>query len=70
MYERAMREAGVTENHNCYFVDDSAPNVEAATRLGWTSVHVTDDPNMSTAGNFQIATVTELPQVLPHLWKQ
>jgi pyrimidine and pyridine-specific 5'-nucleotidase len=70
MYEKAMREAGVKENRNCYFVDDSDANVEAATKLGWTSVHVADDPKESSAGDFQIASITELPLVLPDLWKQ
>lgn len=70
MYEKAMKEAGVKENSHCYFVDDSAANVEAATKLGWTSVHVADDPKQSSAGNFQIADIMELPQVLPDLWKQ
>ncbi|CAO3682472.1 unnamed protein product [Umbelopsis ramanniana] len=70
MYEKAMKEAGVKENSDCYFVDDSAANVEAATKLGWTSVHVADDPKQSSAGDFQIADIIELPQVLPDLWKQ
>ncbi|KAI9285646.1 HAD-like domain-containing protein [Umbelopsis sp. AD052] len=70
MYERAMKDAGVKEHNHCYFVDDSDVNVEAATKLGWTSVHVADDPKKSNAGDFQIAAITELPQVLPDLWKQ
>lgn len=68
MYKKAMRDANVTVHNKCYFVDDSAANVEAATKLGWTSVHVADDPKQSTAGDFQIHAVTELPLVLPDLW--
>lgn len=69
MYKRALKEANVSENCKCYFVDDSAVNVEAATKLGWVSVHVADDPKISNAGDFQIESVTQLPQVLPELWQ-
>ena len=70
MYKKAMRDANVTVHNKCYFVDDSAANVEAATKLGWISVHVADDPKQSTAGDFQIHAVTELPLVLPDLWQR
>jgi len=69
MYHRAMREAGVRNSTKCYFVDDTAANVEAAYKLGWTSVHVADNPQISNFGHFQIAKVTELPNVLPELWE-
>ncbi|KAG2178177.1 hypothetical protein INT43_003430, partial [Umbelopsis isabellina] len=69
MYKRALKEANVPENCKCYFVDDSAVNVQAATKLGWVSVHVADDPKVSSAGDFQIDSVTQLPQVLPELWQ-
>jgi pyrimidine and pyridine-specific 5'-nucleotidase len=69
IYKRALKEANVSAKTKCYFVDDSAVNVEAASQLGWISVHVADDPKISSAGNFQIDSVTQLPLVLPELWQ-
>ncbi|KAF9972299.1 hypothetical protein BGZ73_004598 [Actinomortierella ambigua] len=67
-FEKAMREAGVVHGSNCFFVDDSAANVDTAMDLGWTAVHVADDCNTSTFGHFQISNVKDLPKVLPWLW--
>lgn len=65
-----MAAAGITDPSKCYLVDDSAPNVNAAKQLGWTAVHVTDDPEMEPRhGDWQIADVKELPRVLPEFWK-
>ncbi|KAM3583674.1 putative suppressor of disruption of TFIIS [Umbelopsis sp. WA50703] len=69
IYKRALKEANVSAKTKCYFVDDSAVNVEAASQLGWISVHVADDPKISSAGDFQIDSVTQLPLVLPELWQ-
>ncbi|RUS23380.1 HAD-like domain-containing protein [Endogone sp. FLAS-F59071] len=68
-YFKAMKEAGISDVSKCYFVDDSAANVDTGYKLGWTSVHVADNPQMSNFGHFQIANVKELPLVLPELWK-
>ncbi|KAJ1643639.1 suppressor of deletion of TFIIS [Coemansia erecta] len=65
-YERAMLEAGVTDPRMCYFVDDSAKNVEVAIELGWTAVEVSQ--KASTMLN--ISRIHELPQVLPQLFDQ
>ncbi|KAG0235285.1 hypothetical protein BGW42_005452 [Actinomortierella wolfii] len=67
-FEKAMREAGVVHGSNCFFVDDSAANVDMAMDLGWTAVHVADDCSTSNFGHFQISNVKELPKVLPWLW--
>ncbi|KAF9104015.1 hypothetical protein BGX27_010274 [Mortierella sp. AM989] len=68
-FRRAMRDAGVVHASNCYFVDDSAANVDKALDIGWTAVHVADDPVISTFGHFQIADILELPKVLPEFWE-
>ena len=65
-----MRDAGVVHASNCFFVDDSAANVDTAMDLGWTAVHVADNPEMSNFGHFQISDILELSNVLPHLWDQ
>ncbi|ORY96747.1 HAD-like domain-containing protein [Syncephalastrum racemosum] len=69
-YEKAMKEADITDPKQCYLVDDSAANVDMAKSLGWTAVHVAEDPSKSTHGDYQIAAIHELPKVLPHLWQQ
>ncbi|KAF9164331.1 hypothetical protein DFQ26_001577 [Actinomortierella ambigua] len=67
-FDKAMREAGVVHGSNCFFVDDSAANVDMAMDLGWTAVHVADDCDTSNFGHFQISNVKDLPKVLPWLW--
>ncbi|KAG0248810.1 hypothetical protein BG011_009881 [Mortierella polycephala] len=68
-FHRAMRDAGVVHPSNCYFVDDTAANADKAADLGWTSVHVADDPVVSNYGHFQISDILELPTVLPEFWE-
>ncbi|KAF9336153.1 hypothetical protein BG006_009564 [Podila minutissima] len=69
-FRKAMREAGVVHASNCYFVDDSAANCDKAMDIGWTAVHVADDPAVSNYGHFQIASIMELPKVLPEFWEK
>ncbi|KAJ3116534.1 hypothetical protein HDU96_009422 [Phlyctochytrium bullatum] len=66
-YVKAMREAGVERMEDCFFVDDSATNVDAAKKLGWTTVHVADTLP-STHGHYQITDIHDLPKVLPEFW--
>ncbi|KAK9728896.1 Suppressor of disruption of TFIIS [Basidiobolus ranarum] len=70
MYHRAMTQAGAKDPKLCYLVDDSAANVNTAQELGWTAIHVTDHPEMSQTGHYQIHKVTDLPKVLPGLWER
>ncbi|OZJ06081.1 hypothetical protein BZG36_01110 [Bifiguratus adelaidae] len=67
-YFRAMKEAGISDHSKCYLVDDSAGNIDTAFKLGWTTVHVADNPQQSTFGHYQIENIIDLPHVLPHLW--
>ncbi|KAI1319770.1 hypothetical protein EDD11_003155 [Mortierella claussenii] len=69
-FHRAMRDAGVVHASNCYLVDDSAANVDKALDIGWTAVHVADDPEVSKFGHFQISDILELPKVLPEFWAE
>ncbi|KAF9357518.1 hypothetical protein BGX26_003588 [Mortierella sp. AD094] len=68
-FRRAMRDAGVVHASNCYFVDDAAANCDKALDIGWTAVHIADDPVVSTFGHFQIGDILELPKVLPEFWE-
>ncbi|KAF9993907.1 hypothetical protein BGZ79_001364 [Entomortierella chlamydospora] len=68
-FEKAMVQAGVLSPDLCYFVDDSAANIEMATKIGWTTVHVNEEPSGSALlGNFQIRSIMELPNVMPQFW--
>ena len=65
-----MKEAGVTDPSLCFFVDDSSANVEMASKVGWTAVHVVEDPaENSSCGRFRIHSINDLPLVMPELWK-
>ncbi|KAG0196725.1 hypothetical protein BGX28_009805 [Mortierella sp. GBA30] len=68
-FRKAMKDAGVVHPSNCYFVDDSAANVDKAMDIGWTAVHVADDPVVSNFGHFQVSSILELPKVLPEFWE-
>ncbi|KXN72921.1 pyrimidine 5-nucleotidase [Conidiobolus coronatus NRRL 28638] len=73
-YERVKKAAGVTENTQCYLVDDSWPNLETAKRHGWKTAHVVGadgqiDPKLSLI-HPQIKTVTDLPKIFPELWNK
>ncbi|KAF9347115.1 hypothetical protein BGX26_001386 [Mortierella sp. AD094] len=68
-FEKAMVQAGVLSPDLCYFVDDSAANIDMATKIGWTTVHVNEDPSGSAlSGDFQIRSIMELRNVMPQFW--
>ncbi|KAI8921405.1 hypothetical protein PhCBS80983_g02388 [Powellomyces hirtus] len=70
-YHIVMKAAGVTDPSLCYFVDDSAVNIDMAKKLGWTAVHVVgDDIVEGKHGDFQIHSVKDLPSVLPQFWEK
>ncbi|KAG0361886.1 hypothetical protein BGZ54_008892 [Gamsiella multidivaricata] len=68
-FEKAMKEARVQNPAFCYFVDDSAPNIAMAIKMGWTAVHVDEClSELPPVGHFQIHSVVDLPKVLPQFW--
>ncbi|KAK3067761.1 suppressor of deletion of TFIIS [Teratosphaeriaceae sp. CCFEE 6253] len=73
MYDKAMREAGAGDVSQCYFVDDSALNAEAATEYGWRAAHLVEplmkSPEQPVA-DFQIAHLEELRTIFPELFKR
>jgi len=73
MYDKAMREAGATDVSQCYFVDDSALNAQAAKEYGWKAAHLveplTKSPEKPVA-DFQIGHLEELRQVFLELFKR
>ncbi|KAF2747803.1 pyrimidine 5-nucleotidase [Sporormia fimetaria CBS 119925] len=72
MFEKAMREAGVEECDRCYFVDDSALNVNAAWKLGWHSVHLLDKDDPAPehpACEHDIRSLEQLRDIFPQFFK-
>ncbi|KAF2101659.1 pyrimidine 5-nucleotidase [Rhizodiscina lignyota] len=72
MFERAMKEAGVKDVHDCYFVDDSYMNTKAAQALGWTAAHFVE-PSLALpahqASQYQIRSLEELRDIYPQFFK-
>ena len=72
MYAKAMREAGVEDVKDCYFVDDSAINATGAQSFGWTSVHLVEpdaDTPAKPASKHQIRHLEELRTLFPQFYK-
>ncbi|KAH7017529.1 Haloacid dehalogenase-like hydrolase-domain-containing protein [Ilyonectria destructans] len=72
MYEKAMREAGIEQPENCFFVDDSYQNCVNAKEYGWTATHLVEEglkvPE-TPASQFQIQHLLELRDVYPQFFK-
>jgi len=72
MYVKGMKEAGVTDFKDCYFVDDSGLNCTEAERLGWSAVHLVEAgdplPAVKPCKN-QIRSLEELRMIFPQFFK-
>ncbi|KAI0020575.1 pyrimidine 5'-nucleotidase [Xylariomycetidae sp. FL0641] len=72
MYQKAMKEAGVENPENCYFVDDSAPNCVTAKKIGWTAAHLVEEGlpvPAEQASQYQIRHLEELRDIWPQFFK-
>ena len=72
MYAKAMREAGVSDLRDCYFVDDSAINAAGGKAYGWKTAHLVEpglDSPAEPVADFQIQDLEELRSVFPELFK-
>ncbi|KAK5112272.1 hypothetical protein LTR62_004433 [Meristemomyces frigidus] len=71
MYDKAMRESGASNVDECYFVDDSALNITAATQYGWKAVHLVEAETKAPerlAGDWQIDHLEELRRIFPEVF--
>ncbi|EWC43480.1 hypothetical protein DRE_07559 [Drechslerella stenobrocha 248] len=72
-FEKAMREAAVTDRSRCYFVDDSWKNCKGATEFGWKTVHFLEEglnePERR-AAEYQIRRLEELRGLFPELFTE
>ncbi|CAM1511394.1 Fc.00g089070.m01.CDS01 [Cosmosporella sp. VM-42] len=72
MYRKAMREAGVENVEDCFFVDDSYLNCSKAKEFGWTAAHLVEEGVQvpkTQASQYQIRHLTELRDVYPQFFK-
>ncbi|OAL47469.1 pyrimidine 5-nucleotidase [Pyrenochaeta sp. DS3sAY3a] len=73
MFDKAMSEAGVKSNQNCYFVDDSYINCKAAHERGWRVAHLLDEndpPPPQQASKHQIRSLQELRSIYPEVFRR
>lgn len=75
MFDKVMKEAGVPfhRKDRCLYVDDSALNVEAAIKYGWTSgsvQYVDSDQALpkTPAGTHVIRSILDLPIIFPEIF--
>ncbi|KAK8051366.1 pyrimidine 5'-nucleotidase [Apiospora rasikravindrae] len=72
MFAKAMKEAGVEQPENCYFVDDSYANCVGAQQIGWTAAHLVEEgvkAPRTPASRFQIRHLEELRSCYPQFFK-
>lgn len=72
MYDKAMRESGVTDVDDCYFVDDSLINAEGGKKYGWKTAHLVEEETAapsSPVADYQIRDLEELRTVFAELFK-
>ncbi|KAK7927783.1 pyrimidine 5-nucleotidase [Apiospora marii] len=72
MFAKAMREAGVEQPENCYFVDDSYANCVGAKAIGWTAAHLVEEgvkAPRTPASQYQIRHLEELRTCYPQFFK-
>ncbi|CCH40557.1 hypothetical protein BN7_90 [Wickerhamomyces ciferrii] len=73
-FEKAMKEANVSNPQNCYFVDDSNSNIETSIKLGFKKnilLLETDDDlvKRKVEGSIIIKNILELRDVVPELFQ-
>lgn len=74
MFRKAMKEAGVEDMDQCYFVDDSKLNVDAAQKLGWHAVRLLEpnddkDPAATKLKPNVISNLKQLRDLFPQFFK-
>ncbi|QPG94809.1 hypothetical protein C2857_007033 [Epichloe festucae Fl1] len=71
MYKKGMKEAGVSDVKDCYFVDDSYLNCTKAKDFGWTAAHLVEETHPipeKQASQFQIRHLRELRNIYPQFF--
>ncbi|KAF5001627.1 hypothetical protein FGRMN_933 [Fusarium graminum] len=72
MFLKAMKEAGVSDTSQCFFVDDSLKNCVGAKDAGWTVVHFVEDGNPAPdtpSVHHQIRDLEQLRSIFPEFFR-
>lgn len=69
-YKRALSIAGEDQASMCVILDDSWSNLQAANRLGFTTVLVGQNGQLKPENQLFIEELSMLPQLLPELWER
>jgi pyrimidine and pyridine-specific 5'-nucleotidase len=73
MFLKAMKDAGVENVEDCYFVDDSYINCKGSQQLGWATAHLVEQGEKvpeEQASKYMIRDLEELRTVFPEVFKQ
>lgn len=68
-YERALDLAGNPATDACVMLDDTIRNLEAANRIGFTTIWITQNVDQHSAARYSISHLLQLPSVMPDLWQ-
>ncbi len=66
----ASRATGEDQASTCVILDDSWSNLQAANRLGFTTVLVGQNGQLKPENQLFIEELSMLPQLLPELWER
>ncbi|KAI7910566.1 hypothetical protein M0657_002920 [Pyricularia oryzae] len=72
-FANAMRDAGVENVDDCYFVDDNYQNCRKANEIGWHTAHLVEEGvkvPRTPASKHQIRSLEELRNVFPDVFKK
>ncbi|CVK84013.1 probable pyrimidine 5`-nucleotidase [Fusarium proliferatum] len=72
MFDKAMREAGISDASRCYFIDDSHKNCVGATEAGWTAIHFVEEGLLvpdTPASQHRVRHLEELRSLYPEFFR-
>ncbi|KAI6351512.1 hypothetical protein MCOR25_009883 [Pyricularia grisea] len=72
-FANAMKDAGVENVDDCYFVDDNYQNCKKADEIGWHTAHLVEEGvkvPRTPASKHQIRSLEELRNVFPDVFKK
>ncbi len=68
-FEHALSIAGNPLAKECVFIDDAIANLAGSRQLGFTTVWISRNGQKDLVANHTISEITQLPEVMPELWR-
>lgn len=73
MYQKALKESGLSDPAKAIYIDDSKLNISAAKKFSWgTAIHfdeqLGDDDDSSPVGDYTVTSIHQLPKILPDIF--